>query len=255
MVFLMNSGANRIFSFKWVHFSFLPSTHPRVSAASIVWFLVAGVAVSCGVGGGGIYVPMGMILLRLPPKPSAGLSQACIFGAGIGGLIINGRKRHPNRHIRDTKGQPSESCQGKIVPYEKNMTHLEIEADRKLYLQGGDGLRRFYTRPVIDYDLILFMAPMELAGAVLGVTIQRLLPDWLFLSFAAVVLGFTCYKTFMKVWWSLVSNQLFFVESNALTHITFSLKTYIDWKKNTMRTSPTRTKRARGQVLLLARKY
>jgi hypothetical protein len=42
---------------------------------------------------------------------------------------------------------------------------------------------------------------MELAGAVFGVTIQRLLPDWLFLSFAAVVLGFTCYKTFMKVCW------------------------------------------------------
>eukprot|EP00804_Cyclotella_cryptica_P002142 CCRYP_006554-RC/>CCRYP_006554-RC protein AED:0.08 eAED:0.08 QI:641/1/1/1/0.6/0.5/6/420/595 len=167
-------------------------------AASIIWFLVAGVAVSCGVGGGGIYVPMGMILLRFPPKPSAGLSQACIFGAGIGGLIINGRKRHPDRHIRDTKGLPSESCPGKIVPHERNMTHLEIEADRKLYLQGGDGRRRFYTRPVIDYDLVLFMAPMELAGAVLGVTIQRLLPDWLFLSFAAVVLGFTCYKTFIK---------------------------------------------------------
>lgn len=142
---------------------------------------------------------MGMILLRFPPKPSAGLSQACIFGAGIGGLFINARKRHPDRHIRDTKGVPSEGGAGKIVPYEKDKSHSEIEADRKLYLQGGDGNHMFYTRPIIDYDLILFMAPMELAGAVLGVTIQRLLPDWLFLSFAAVVLGFTCYKTFMKV--------------------------------------------------------
>ncbi|KAL7507357.1 hypothetical protein ACHAXN_004547 [Cyclotella atomus] len=167
-------------------------------AASVIWFLVAGIAVSCGVGGGGIYVPMGMILLRFPPKPSAGLSQACIFGAGIGGLFINGRKRHPDRHIRDTKGLPSEEGLGKIVSYERNMTHSEIEADRKSYLQGGDGQRKFYTRPVIDYDLLLLMAPMELAGAVFGVTVQRVLPDWLFLSFAVVVLGFTCYKTYKK---------------------------------------------------------
>jgi uncharacterized membrane protein YfcA len=169
------------------------------SAASVIWFLVAGIAVSCGVGGGGIYVPMGMILLRFPPKPSAGLSQACIFGAGIGGLFINGRKRHPDRHIRDTKGLPSEKGQGKIVPYETNMTHSQIEADRKRYLQGGDGQRKFYTRPVIDYDLLLLMAPMELAGAVFGVTVQRVLPDWLFLSFAVLVLGFTCLKTYKKV--------------------------------------------------------
>lgn len=35
-------------------------------------------------------------------------------------------------------------------------------------------------------------------GAVLGVIIQRLFPNWLFLSFAAVILGFTAYKTFKK---------------------------------------------------------
>lgn len=55
------------------------------------------------------------------------------------------------------------------------------------------------TTSVIDYDLLLLMAPMELAGAVFGVTVQRVLPDWLFLSFAVVVLGFTCYKTYKKV--------------------------------------------------------
>ncbi|EED96586.1 predicted protein, partial [Thalassiosira pseudonana CCMP1335] len=127
---------------------------------TVVWFLTAGIAVSCGVGGGGIYMPLGMILLRFAPKQSTGLSQACIFGAGLGGLIINSRKRHPDRHIRDTKG--------------------------------------FYTRPIIDYDLALFQAPMELAGAVVGVTVQRLLPDWLFLSIAVVILGLTCFKTFQK---------------------------------------------------------
>jgi uncharacterized membrane protein YfcA len=210
------------------------------SAASIIWFLVAGIAVSCGVGGGGIYVPMGMILLRFPPKPSAGLSQACIFGAGIGGLFINARKHHPDRHIRDTKGLPSEKGLGKIVPYETNMTHTQIEADRKRYLQGGDGHRKFYTRPVIDYDLLLLMAPMELAGAVFGVTVQRVLPDWLFLSFAVVVLGFTCYKTFKKVWaFSLLLLSVPFGQLIHSSHcLIVSTKTCIDWKKNTSKKLP-----------------
>ena len=35
---------------------------------TVVWFLTAGIAVSCGVGGGGIYMPLGMILLRFAPK-------------------------------------------------------------------------------------------------------------------------------------------------------------------------------------------
>jgi uncharacterized membrane protein YfcA len=37
-----------------------------------------------------------------------------------------------------------------------------------------------------------------MAGAVLGVIFQRLFPDWLFVSLAAIVLGFTSYKTFQK---------------------------------------------------------
>lgn len=165
---------------------------------TIVWFLTAGIATACGVGGGGIYVPMGILLLRFPPKPASGLSQASIFGASLGGILVNIRKRHPDEHIRDTKGTPSESQPGKIMSYEKGKGPMEIEGDRQKYLDGGDGKRKFYTRPVIDYDMALFLAPMEMAGAVLGVIIQRVFPNWLFLCFAAVVLGFTAYKTFKK---------------------------------------------------------
>lgn len=168
------------------------------SVGTIVWFLTAGIATACGVGGGGIYVPMGILLLRFPPKPASGLSQASIFGASLGGILVNIRKRHPDEHIRDTKGTPSESQPGKIMSYEKGKGPMEIEGDRQKYLDGGDGKRKFYTRPVIDYDMALFLAPMEMAGAVLGVIIQRVFPNWLFLCFAAVVLGFTAYKTFKK---------------------------------------------------------
>lgn len=168
------------------------------SVGTIVWFLTAGIATACGVGGGGIYVPMGILLLRFPPKPSSGLSQASIFGASLGGILVNIRKKHPDEHIRDTKGTPSEEHPGKMISYEKGKGPVEIEEDRQRYLDGGDGKRKFYTRPVIDYNMALFLAPMEMAGAVLGVIIQRVFPNWLFLCFAAVVLGFTAYKTFKK---------------------------------------------------------
>ena len=37
-----------------------------------------------------------------------------------------------------------------------------------------------------------------MAGAVLGVLVQSIFPDWLYLSVASIVLGFTSYKTFGK---------------------------------------------------------
>jgi hypothetical protein len=33
-------------------------------------------------------------------------------------------------------------------------------------------------RPVIDLDMALLLAPMEMAGAILGQIIQKMLPDW-----------------------------------------------------------------------------
>ena len=129
----------------------------------VVWFCAAGVATACGVGGGGIYVPLGIILLNFAPKPSSGLSQASIFGASLGGLLLNLRNRHPNTEIRRS---PSSS--------------------------------ETYTRPLIDYDMALFLSPMEMAGAVLGVLIQKILPNWLYLTLAAIILGLTARKTFLK---------------------------------------------------------
>eukprot|EP00565_Helicotheca_tamesis_P003823 CAMPEP_0185724688 /NCGR_PEP_ID=MMETSP1171-20130828/1096_1 /TAXON_ID=374046 /ORGANISM="Helicotheca tamensis, Strain CCMP826" /LENGTH=575 /DNA_ID=CAMNT_0028392599 /DNA_START=27 /DNA_END=1757 /DNA_ORIENTATION=+ len=138
----------------------------------IVWFCAAGVATACGVGGGGIYVPLGIILLRFAPKPASGLSQASIFGASLGGLLLNSRNRHPNTSIRDDNN----SSESKDTKYEGKL----------------------YTRPLIDYDMALFLAPMEMAGAVLGVLVQKLMPNWLYLSIAGCVLAFTSYKTYMK---------------------------------------------------------
>lgn len=143
----------------------------------IVWFTAAGVATACGVGGGGIYVPLGILLLNFAPKPSSGLSQASIFGASLGGLLINSRSSHP------FTTKVSTNDQAESVPSQD---------------QENTEDTTYYTRPLIDFDMALFLAPMEMAGAVLGVLIQKILPNWLYLTLASIILGFTAYKTYKK---------------------------------------------------------
>ena len=145
-------------------------------------------------------MPLGIILLRFSSKPASGLSQASIFGASLGGLILNIRGKHPDKKIRDTVGNRREGFNEdklRIIPYGEGMTPAELKRDEKLYL-ASSGERRFYTRPLIDYDMALFLAPMEMAGAVMGVIIQKLMPNWLFLSLAGLILGATSVKTFQK---------------------------------------------------------
>ncbi|KAF4677254.1 hypothetical protein FOL47_002493 [Perkinsus chesapeaki] len=119
--------------------------------AIIIWFIASGLAVSAGVGGGGIFVPLGILLLRFSTKASTGLSQASICGASLAGLIINSRARHPKA-----------------------------------------------SRPLIDFEMALFLSPMEMAGALLGALIQAVLPTWLVIIIMVIVLGFTSFKTFRR---------------------------------------------------------
>ena len=157
-----------------------------------------------GVGGGGIYVPLGILLLQFAPKPASGLSQASIFGASLGGLIINIRAKHPNKKIRDFPCQ--RDADGNIVlPPEDDDEDEDEEPDAEYVANRAFSLRysmhtgvKYYTRPLIDYDMALFLAPMEMAGAVLGKLIQAILPNWLYLMIASVILGFTSYKTYKK---------------------------------------------------------
>lgn len=148
----------------------------------LVWFGAAGVATACGVGGGGIYVPLGILILGFAPKPSSGLSQSSIFGASLGGLLLNINNIHPFTSKVDDNTVTSD------IP--------STDAT-----DGVTTTTEYYTRPLIDYDMALFLAPMEMAGAVLGVLIQKILPNWLYLFVAAIILGYTSKKTYVK-WWS-----------------------------------------------------
>ena len=164
---LLNSKDNPNPSYLW-----------RDMFGMIVWFITAGIATACGVGGGGIYVPLGILLLNFAPKPSSGLSQASIFGASLGGLLLNLRNKHPYA-VKVSRSHDDY----KSVPWNEQMS---------------DDNTMYYTRPLIDFDMALFLAPMEMAGAVMGVLIQKLLPNWLYLTLAAIILGFTAYKTYMQ---------------------------------------------------------
>eukprot|EP00397_Hematodinium_sp_SG-2012_P016261 GEMP01016584.1.p1 GENE.GEMP01016584.1~~GEMP01016584.1.p1 ORF type:complete len:561 (+),score=103.40 GEMP01016584.1:296-1978(+) len=117
----------------------------------VAWFIAAGLAMSAGIGGGGIFVPLGALLLRFAPKSATSLSQASIFGASLAGIILNSQNRHP-----------------------------------------------LADRPVIDVDMVLFLAPMEMAGAILGYVIESMCASWFVIVLMVVVLGITGVRTFMK---------------------------------------------------------
>lgn len=164
-------------------------------SAMLVWFVMGGIATACGVGGGGIYVPLGMLLLQFSPRQASGLSQCSIFGATLGGLIINVRDLHPAQRITDAAGEIGED--GRCI--QKKMTTANVTSTAAALDDPTKPTSpTYYTRPRINYDMTLYLAPMEMAGAVVGVLIQTLLPNWAFLLIAGIVLLFTSYKTYGK---------------------------------------------------------
>jgi len=48
-----------------------------------------------GVGGGGVYIPVLVLILGLSPHVAVPISKITIFGVAVGGFIILHRKRHP----------------------------------------------------------------------------------------------------------------------------------------------------------------
>jgi uncharacterized membrane protein YfcA len=48
-----------------------------------------------GIGGGGLYIPIFLIILNMSPHAAVPLSKCTIVGVAIGSLIVNIRRRHP----------------------------------------------------------------------------------------------------------------------------------------------------------------
>uniref|UniRef100_A0A7S4NB03 Uncharacterized protein n=1 Tax=Odontella aurita TaxID=265563 RepID=A0A7S4NB03_9STRA len=61
------------------------------SGATVGLILAAG----GGIGGGGILVPIFILVLRFAPKHAIALSSSCVFGGAVANTILNAPKRHP----------------------------------------------------------------------------------------------------------------------------------------------------------------
>jgi uncharacterized membrane protein YfcA len=104
-----------------------------------------------GVGGGGILIPIFILIMDFSPKYAIPLSSVTIFGGALANCIFNFFKRHPL----------------------------------------GD-------RPLIDWDLILVMEPLTIAGALIGALINRLLPETFLVVMLVILLGYIGMKTLRK---------------------------------------------------------
>jgi len=64
--------------------------------AACLFFLISGLALSAGIGGGGLYVPLLMIILGFQVHEATAISQPCLAGGAASALIYNVRQRHPS---------------------------------------------------------------------------------------------------------------------------------------------------------------
>ncbi len=76
--------------------------------ASMVAVLVGSmIAAAGGLGGGGVFVPIFILILGYPPKFAAALSQATIFGVSMVNIYLTLQQRHPSRKHRPLTDFPT----------------------------------------------------------------------------------------------------------------------------------------------------
>lgn len=104
-----------------------------------------------GIGGGGILVPIYILVMDFSPKHAIPLSNITVLGGALANMLLNIRKRHP-----------------------------------------------LADRPLVDWDLILVMEPLTIAGALIGAFLNKLLPELFLTVMLVVLLSFTAYTTLKK---------------------------------------------------------
>jgi uncharacterized membrane protein YfcA len=109
------------------------------------------IAASGGIGGGGILVPLLILVFGFSPKLAIPLSNFTILGSSLTNFVMNLQKRHPD-----------------------------------------------VDRPLVDWDLIMIMEPLTVAGAVCGTFLAKTLPDWILTLMLVVLLAFTSHRTLTK---------------------------------------------------------
>lgn len=71
-------------------------TNPMADAAmGLLSFLVAGISLAAGVGGGGLFVPLLMLVLSFDTKTATALSQSMLIGGALAAFAYNLDHSHP----------------------------------------------------------------------------------------------------------------------------------------------------------------
>jgi uncharacterized membrane protein YfcA len=109
------------------------------------------VASGGGIGGGGILVPIYIIVMGFSPRHAIPLSNVTVFAGAIANTIQYWPKRHP-----------------------------------------------LADRPLVDWDLILVMEPLTIAGALIGAFLNKVLPELLLTVLLVLLLAFTAWTTLEK---------------------------------------------------------
>jgi uncharacterized membrane protein YfcA len=109
------------------------------------------IAAGGGIGGGGMLVPIYILVMGFTPKYAIPLSNVTVLGGSVANTLVNWTKRHP-----------------------------------------------LADRPLIDWDLILIMEPLTIAGALIGAILNKILPEQVVVLLLVVLLSFTAYTTLTK---------------------------------------------------------
>lgn len=71
------------------------------------------------------------------------------------------------------------------------------------FIHGLRNQRLAAPRPLIDYHTTLLLQPLMLGGSIIGILLNRILPDWLTLLIMVITLSYTLYTMglkFIKTW-------------------------------------------------------
>eukprot|EP00941_MAST-03F_sp_MAST-3F-sp1_P000373 g373.t1 len=124
----------------------------RLFTGTCILLIGSALAAGGGLGGGGIFVPVLILINGFHPKEAVPLSQAMIFGGSLVNLWINYHSNHP------------------ILK----------------------------QRPLIDYDCVLMLEPLMLAGTMVGVFLNKISPNWLIVFLLVITIGYGSLRTVRK---------------------------------------------------------
>ncbi|KAI2502955.1 sulfite exporter TauE/SafE [Fragilaria crotonensis] len=126
-----------------------------LSASDYVGFAFATIglliAAGGGIGGGGILVPIFILVMRFSPKHAIPLSNITVFGGAVANTLLNKSKRHP-----------------------------------------------LADRPLVDWDLIMIMEPVTMAGALIGSSLNKVLDEYVLVAVLAILLSAIAFETLGK---------------------------------------------------------